>query len=86
MKRLALVALALVLAGCGQDYKESQGINDAPIARTDNAGWVVLSAPDQFPNIAFRCMGPNGIYNPRLASKDSARTITVVPNDPQCAK
>lgn len=90
MKRIiGASALALTIVGglvsCDA-YKESQGTSDAPIARTEKDGWVVLASPDQFPNVAFRCMGVNGIYNPRLASKDAAREITVVVNDPQCKK
>lgn len=80
-----LVAVAGIAAGC-DSYKESQGTLDAPIVRTEREGWVVMASPDHFPNLAFRCFGPNGIYNPRTAEKDGARMVTVVPNDPQCKR
>jgi hypothetical protein len=81
---LAIIALAGA-AGCGLDgYKESQGNADAPIARTEKDGWTVLASPDHFPNIAFRCMGANGLYNPKTSENDGARQLVVVANDPQC--
>lgn len=82
---LAAATLALPLAGCDQ-YKEAQGNADAPIARTERDGWTVLASPDHFPNIAFRCMGVNGIYNVKTSEADGARHLTVVANDPQCKR
>lgn len=84
MKRLALLVLLALVVSCSDDYKESQGTLDAPILRTEREGWVVLSSPDQFPNIAFRCFGPNGLYQPREARADASRQLVVVPNDPTC--
>lgn len=81
-----LFGMTAVIATSCDSYKQSQGTGDAPIVRTEDEGWVVLNSPDQFPNIAFRCMGANGLYTARLADKDSARPITVVANDPQCVK
>lgn len=83
---VALVAIALAAAGCGlaDSYKESQGNADAPIAKTERDGWTVLASPDHFPNVAFRCFGPNGIYNPKTSENDTSRMMVVVPNDPQC--
>ena len=80
---LATLLLTLTAAGCDQ-YKEAQGNADAPIARTEKDGWTVLASPDHFPNIAFRCMGANGIYNPKTSEGDGARQLVVVANDPQC--
>jgi hypothetical protein len=86
--RLIIVATALVVAlsGCSLDfYQESQGNADAPITRTERDGWTVMASPDHWPNIAFRCFGANGIYNPKTSEKDTARSLIIVPNDPQCA-
>lgn len=87
-KTIVLTALAVILlAGCDLDgYKESQGNADAPIARTEKYGWTVMASPDHFPNIAFRCFGVNGIYNPKTSESDSARVPVIVPNDPQCKR
>lgn len=85
LRAAALGALCLLALGsCGDDYKEGQGTVDAPIVRTERDGWVVMSSPDHFPNIAFRCFGPNGLYNPRTSEADASRQVVVVPNDPQC--
>jgi hypothetical protein len=89
MKKIIPIALlALGLTGCGavDSYQESQGNADAPITRTERDGWVVLASPDQFPNIAFRCFGPNGLYNPKTSEKDTSRQVVIVPNDPQCKR
>lgn len=88
LRKLALVALVVVLAGCDQmrQYQESQGNADAPIVRTEMQGWVVMSSPDHFSNIAFRCFGPNGLYNLKTSEKDSARNLVVISPDPQCPK
>lgn len=48
------------------------------------SGWTVLNAPDRYPNVAFRCFGPNGIYAPRNADNAAARNFQVVPNDANC--
>lgn len=89
LRKLTIAAvLVVLLGGCDQlkDYQESQGNADAPIARTERDGWTVLASPDHFPNIAFRCFGPNGLYNPKTAEHDTSRTLIVVPNDPKCPK
>lgn len=89
MKRritIAAVTALLVLAGtAGCDaFKEAQGNADAPIARTERDGWTVMASPDHFPNIAFRCFGPNGLYNPKTSESDGSRQLVVVANDPKC--
>jgi hypothetical protein len=83
-----LLATVVGLSSCNlaDGYKESQGNADAPIARTERDGWTVMASPDHFPNIAFRCFGPNGLYNPKTSEKDTSRQLIVVPNDPQCKR
>lgn len=79
---LLTVATAAVITGCSAS--EGGGAGDAPIARTENQGWVVLNNVDHYPNIAFRCFGPNGIYAPRTPDNGSGRPVVVVTNDPNC--
>ena len=75
---------ALVLFGCAA--ADNDGAGDAPITRVEDTGWVVMNAVDRYPNIAFRCYGPNGIYATRNADNTAARTFQVVPADPNCAR
>ena len=77
---LALAFAANLGAGCSSDPNDGAG--DAPIATVDRTGWTILNNVDGYPNVAFRCLGPNGIYTTR---GDVTRQLEVIPNDPLCA-
>lgn len=78
----ALAALAIAVLGGCSNYNEKRGIADAPVQRpTDRTPARVVSFPDGFSNVAFKCLGPNGIY---VVTSDAA-PHQIVPNDPNCA-
>ena len=79
MKR-AVVLVALVLAaGCKDETLEDLP-NDRQEVRQDPM--TVWQAPDQFPNVAWRCNGRTGVY---LTTREHS-AIVVVPNDPACGE
>jgi hypothetical protein len=77
------VAAVALLSGC-EARDDNDGAGDAPIARVDDSGWTVYNGVDRYPNIAFKCVGPNGLYTARNADESHARMFQVVPNDPNC--
>lgn len=79
-QRAVLVALIIVLAGCGS-YQDARGKGDAPIAnRTgDDKAAVVINFPDGFANVALKCYRGNGIY-----STTREATVVIVRDDPLC--
>lgn len=69
---------AIVLASCSHH----PALKDAPAKSTDVSGAAIVNMPDQFPNVAWKCAGVNGIYvNTRVAGVN----LVVVINDPNCA-
>lgn len=86
IKRFSVAfTLASVMAvGCSA-RSNNDGAGDAPITRVDDTGWVILNGVDRYPNIAFRCLGPNGIYAARNADNTAARTFQVIAADPNCS-
>lgn len=80
MKRfiIAAVAATLVLASCGADNTQ---LDDAPVGQIDDTPSFIMTNVDQFPNIAFRCMGANGLYT---TTREGAGALKIVVNDPEC--
>lgn len=79
IRTAALAATALVvLASCGE-YNDKRGRGDAPVASTDDTPAVVVNFPDLFMNVAFKCLGSNGIYT---HTREGAPIV--VPNDTNC--
>ena len=81
MRRL-LVVLPVVLVGlvgCAEYNDDKRGRGDAPVGTYDDSEVLILNMPDQFMNVAFKCMGVNGIY-----THTRAASPVVVPNDPMC--
>jgi hypothetical protein len=83
MKKLILVAVPLLMVlGCTDD--KQHGFKDiAPEAGNlqDDRPPHIINEPDDFMNIAFKCMGVNGIY---AHTREAAPVI--VPNDPMCQR
>lgn len=78
---LAALCLALLLSSCSTD-KKSNGVGDAPVERrnVDNSAPLhILDFPDQFENVAMKCLGSNGVY---ASTRDAAPVIVV--NDVNC--
>lgn len=84
MARLRILAaaavLALALAGCS-GHENERGRGDAPVTGRDDEPAYVLNMPDQFANVAMKCLGPNGVYS---TTREAA--VTVVVDDPNCAE
>ncbi len=83
-RRLWIAFPIIALAGCSQGgYGETHGIKDAPVEPADkqnNGPAHIITMPDGFQNIAFKCDGKNGIYtHTRVAAP------VIVANDPNCA-
>lgn len=79
--RILLAALAVAsfsLAACGD---QNEQLDDAPVGQIDDAPVFVITNVDQFPNVAVRCYGANGIYT---TTREAAGAITIVVNDPEC--
>ena len=74
----AIASLA-VLSACKEQKDE---LDDAPVGIIDDAPQFVMTNLDQFPNIAVRCYGGNGIYT---TTRDYGDAITIVVSDPECA-
>lgn len=66
----------LTAAGCSDDTQ----LNDAPVGKIDDKPVFVMTNADEFPNIAARCYGVNGMYTTTRAYD----ALTVIANDPQC--
>lgn len=81
-KQYALLALPIIatmgLVSCGSDKTQ---LNDAPVGKIDDSPAFIITNPDQFPNIAIRCYGVNGLYS---TTRQGANGIIIVVNDPEC--
>lgn len=75
----AVVTAALLVAGC-DNYNNERGRGDAPVESSDDSPAVIINFPDQFHNIAFKCMGGNGLYT---HTREAAPVVIV--DDPECA-
>ena len=80
--RLTIAAAAVFLVGAVgcQSYNESRGKGDAPVGSTDDTPAKVVNFPNGFMNVAFKCIGPNGVY---AHTREAAPAV--VPDDPNCA-
>lgn len=80
---IAAGAVATVLlAGCS-GYNADRGKGDAPVAnkKGDDSPAYVVNFPDDFANVAHKCLGKNGIYT---TTREAAPVVVV--NDPECAR
>lgn len=78
------VALATIaLAGCSDKAREPY--RDAPrTSQSNNAPAEVITMPDGFSNVAFKCNGTDGVYS-AFHGDDKYAAVSVVPNDKSCA-
>ncbi|MCU0270468.1 MAG: hypothetical protein MUF83_17720 [Acidimicrobiales bacterium] len=77
----AALGVGVVLGvGCSE-YNDERGRGDAPIGKFNDSPAYVVNMPDQFHNIAIRCVGGNGIY---AHTREAAPTVIV--DDPLCAE
>lgn len=77
MKRILVVtAMLLTFAACSND---EEGRGDAGVGDWDDTPAHVINMPDSFMNVAFKCMGVNGIY---AHTREGAPIV--IPNDPMC--
>lgn len=77
---LAVLIGTLALGGCAS---AKRGLRDSPVepaAKQNNAPAHIITMPNHFENVAFKCDGHNGIYS---TTRQAAPVI--VPNDPNCA-
>ena len=72
---MALV-VGLVLTSCSSD---TRGTGDAPVGPYDDSPARIVNFPNNFANVAFKCLGHNGIYS----STREAPPVIIV-NDPEC--
>jgi hypothetical protein len=76
MKKILLIGLlALPLAACGNDAD--------PGTRDTGAAKARINMPDNFPTVAHKCYGTNGVYVTNSAEA-SPGGLYVVQNDPEC--
>lgn len=83
MKKVAVIVAGVLTFGafgvaCGSDKTQ---LNDAPVGKIDDSPAFIMTNPDEFPNIAIRCYGVNGIY---ATTRTGANGIIIVTNDPMC--
>jgi hypothetical protein len=71
----SFVVLTTIAVGCS----DTTPTGDAGTKSVDDSPAHVVNMPNGFMNIAFKCMGVNGIY----AHTRTAAPV-VVPNDPEC--
>lgn len=77
MKKLIIpAALAVLLVGCSHH----DALKDAP-ASVNNDTANVITMPDHFPNIAWKCIGLNGVY---VNTRDAGVNMVVVEGDTNC--
>jgi hypothetical protein len=78
---LSAAALAVSLAGCS-NYGESNNHNAPfPSAPDVKPSWTRIDDPSGYMTIMHACYGKDGIYVPHQGT-----TVTIVANDPECAK
>ncbi|MFI9510331.1 hypothetical protein [Nocardia sp. NPDC052566] len=80
--RVAVVAVAVLAAGCSNDYNDQRGKGDAPVKdeRGDNTPAEVFNMPDGFGNIATKCVG-HGFRAYVTTNATGPSNIQVVPDE-----
>lgn len=69
------VAVSIGLSACGADAD--------PGTRDTGSAKARINMPDNFPTVAHKCYGPNGVYASNTSEKGNG-SIYVVTDDPQC--
>jgi hypothetical protein len=84
---VAALAVTAALSGCGvNEYKEDRGRGDAPVSTENNDDPAnIVSMPNNFANVAYKCVGPDMVYVTSRPSDSAGHGIFVVPNHPDCA-
>jgi hypothetical protein len=77
---IAFAVAATALTGCSS-YNDSRGKGDAPIGKYDDAPVFVRNQPDGFQNVAFSCIGLNGVYT---TTREAAPVV--IADDPNCSE
>lgn len=67
----------LIVSGCSHH----PALKDAPITGTDLSGAHIVNMPDEFPNVAWKCAGVNGLY---VNTRSAGVNFIVITNDPNC--
>jgi hypothetical protein len=80
--KIGIVILAVAagsVAGCGSD---EQGTKDAPHGPGDNSPALIYNMPDNYPNVASKCMG-NG-YRGWVVTHSRSDSPVVLRPDKKC--
>jgi hypothetical protein len=78
MRRLVLASAGVVLlVGCSHH----PALKDAPVKSISDGGATVVNMPDQFPNVAWKCAGVNGVY---VNTRTAGVNMVIITNDPNC--
>jgi hypothetical protein len=75
---VAIVTFGTVIGACSE-YNDDRGIGDAPVQQEPDREIRVFPNGDGFPNIAFLCIGGNGVYTTTREAPP-----VVVASDPEC--
>jgi hypothetical protein len=75
---VAIIAFSLLQACSG--YNDERGRGDAPVEQMDDQEVRVYPNGDQFPNIAFFCVGGNGVYT---TTREAPPVVNA--SDPECS-
>ncbi len=91
-KKLAIIVIPASLlslisvAGCEQ-YKDERGRGDAPVAAgRDDTPAHVINFPDNFGNVAWKCVGPDKVFVSSRSGTDNSSSLVVTPNRKDCEK
>jgi hypothetical protein len=77
-----LISVAFV-AGCDESSKVSQPFNDAPVERVDDGEATIVSMPDGFNNLAFKCVG-NTLFATTYHGDSPYGSVTVIDSSSLC--
>lgn len=76
------LAAVLALTGCGTHSNAADPTSDNTKSGSNQR---VIKEPYGFRNVAFSCLGPNGVYVTSAGSADKLpSSVAVVVNDPNC--
>lgn len=76
-----VAAAALLLTGCGDKWSEP--FQDAPRKGVNNGPATIITMPDGFNNVSFKCNGRTGVY---VIYHGDAKygAVSAVASDPNC--